>query len=148
MEFELHRVLVSTDFSEVGDQAVPAAFRIAADHGASVLLVHVIEGAELPNPLYAHYHPLPTPEQQKQADDAARVALGARVPAVYRERVPHELVVERGAAAEQIVHRATESGADLLVISSRGRGGVARLVLGSVANRVVARAPCPVLVMR
>jgi universal stress protein A len=148
VELELRRVLVSTDFSEVGDRAIGIAFRLAADHGASVTLVHVMERAVVPNPLYAHYHPLPSSEQQKQAEEATRTALAERVPAAYRDRVAHEIAVDQGEPAEEIVRRAGEMGADLLVISGYGQQGVVRLVLGSVAQRVVSRAPCPVLLVR
>lgn len=148
MELELRRVLVSTDFSEVGDRAVDVAFRLAADHGAKLTLVHVMESADIPSPLYAHYHPTPTPEQRKQAEEAARAGLAERVPEAYRERVPHEIVVEQGLPADEILRRAEADGADLIVISSHGRRGVVRLVLGSVAQRVVSRASCSVLLVR
>jgi nucleotide-binding universal stress UspA family protein len=148
VELELRSVLAATDFSEVADRAIPVAFRLAADHGARVTLCHVMEDAELPNPLYAHYHPVPSPEQRQQAEDAARDALAARVPVAYRGRVPHELALERGEPAEEIVARASAAGSDLIVIASHGRRGVVQLVLGSVTQRVVARAPCAVLVVR
>jgi nucleotide-binding universal stress UspA family protein len=148
VELELARIVVSTDFSEIGDQAIPTAFRLAADHGARVRLVHVMERSELPNPLYAHYHPVPTPEQQRQAEDSARAALAERVPAAYRERVAHELVVARGEPAEEILKSASEPRADLVVISTHGGRGLVRATLGSVSDRVVARAPCSVLLVR
>jgi nucleotide-binding universal stress UspA family protein len=148
VELELRKVVVTTDFSELGDRAIDLAFRLAADHGASVTLVHVMERADVPNPLYAHYHPVPTPEQQKQAEATAQAALAERVPAAYRERVSHVLAVERGEPADEIVRRAEQDAADLVVIASHGPRGVVRLALGSVSDRVVARAPCPVLIAR
>lgn len=148
MELELRRVLVSTDFSEVGDRAIEVAFRLAADYGARVTLVHVMERVDIPSPLYAHYHPIPTPEQHKQAEEAARAGLAERVPEAYRERVSHEIAIDQGAPADEILRRAEASGADLIVIASHGRRGVMRLVLGSVAQRVVSRAPCSVLLVR
>jgi nucleotide-binding universal stress UspA family protein len=146
--FELRTIVVATDFSELGDRALDAAFRLAADHGARVLLVHVVEEVRLPNPLYAHYQPTPTPEQRRSAAAAVREALRERVPAAYRERVPYEAVVAEGDPAEEIVRVASEAGASLAVLASRGRRGVERLVLGSVADRVATRAPCPVLIVR
>lgn len=148
MELELRRVVVSTDLSEIGDLAIPTAFRLAADYGAHVALVHVMERSEIPNPLYAHYYPMASPEEQKRAEESARAALAERVPAAYRERVGHEIVIAHGDPADEIVGLASQRGADLLVISSHGRRGIARLALGSVADRVVARAPCPVLLVR
>jgi nucleotide-binding universal stress UspA family protein len=49
-------VLVTTDFSATGDSAIDHAFRIAADHGAEVILCHIIDDVPPPNPLYAHYY--------------------------------------------------------------------------------------------
>jgi nucleotide-binding universal stress UspA family protein len=75
------RVLVTTDFSEAGDAAVPHAFRIASDHGAEVVLCHVIETPPTPNPLYAHYSSTEYRlEARLQAEQKAHEALRARVP--------------------------------------------------------------------
>jgi nucleotide-binding universal stress UspA family protein len=149
VELPLRTVIVSTDFSEVGDAAIEPAFRLAADHGARLRLVHVMEGSEVPNPLYAHYHPTPSPDDQRQATAAAEEALRERVPSACRERVPHDILVIHGDPAEAIVRVAEEAGGGTwIVMSSHGRQGVARLVLGSVTDRVAARAPCPVLIVR
>jgi nucleotide-binding universal stress UspA family protein len=148
VELELRTVVVATNFSELGDAALRTGFRLAADHGARVVLVHVVEPVQLPNPLYAHYQPTPTPEQRRNAAAAAGEALRERVPAAYRARVAHEaLVVERD-PADEILRVASESGASLVVLGSRGRRGVERLRLGSVTGRVATRAPCPVLIVR
>jgi nucleotide-binding universal stress UspA family protein len=60
---EAQTVVVSTDFSDYGDAALPHAFGLATEHGARVVMVHVIDARPTPNPLYAHYYPIPTPEQ-------------------------------------------------------------------------------------
>ncbi len=76
------RVLVTTDFSTAGDGAIGHAFRVGADHGAEVVLCHVIETPPTPNPLYAHYSPsgLFQPEQRRLAEEQAQKALLERVP--------------------------------------------------------------------
>jgi nucleotide-binding universal stress UspA family protein len=53
-----------------------------------------------------------------------------------------------GAPSSAIVHQAAEKGADLIVMGTHGRGGVAHLLLGSVAEKVLRTAPCPVLIVR
>jgi nucleotide-binding universal stress UspA family protein len=140
-------VVVSTDFSEIGDAAIPHAFRAARERGASVALVHVLDARPTPNPLYAHYYPMPTPDQIQKAGADADAALRARVPEAYRGSVPFESVVTEGSPARQIAELA-ERGASLIVIASHGRSGLLRLALGSVAERVIREAPCPVLVVR
>jgi universal stress protein A len=148
MELALRTVVVPTDLSEVGDAAIPWAFRLAADHGARVVLLHVIERLHAPSPLYAHYYPTPSPEQQEEAAASAVEALRSRVPGAYRERVAWDAIVVDGNPAEEIVRVARDEKASLVALSSHARRGLAHLVLGSVADRVAARAPCPVLIVR
>ena len=147
MSFPFKSILVVTDFSDLGNSAVPVAFRLAKDQGARVILAHVLEGSNVPSPLYASYTFVPTPEQMREAEARARTDLGALVPKELRA-VPHEIQVAPGTAATEVCRLAKDNGASLIVISSHGRSGVKHFLLGSVAERVVRHAPCPVLVMR
>lgn len=145
---DLRTVLVSTDFSDYGDAAISHAFRLARDRGARVLMVHVLDAHPTPNPLYAHYYPIPTPEQVRQAEAKAQEALRARIPEELRDSDRVETVVMHGAAALEILRIAAERKVSLIVIATHGRTGMLRLALGSVAERVIREAPCPVLVVR
>jgi universal stress protein A len=145
------RILVTTDFSELGDHAVGHAFRMAADHGAEVLLCHVIEMVVAPNPLYAHYYPTDflEPEIRERAEKDAHQALLERVPKTdVLAVVPHRTVVVHGTPAEEIIRAAQDHEADLIVISTHGRMGLKHLFMGSTAERVIRHAHCPVLVVR
>jgi universal stress protein A len=151
MQEDFKRILVTTDFSEAGDHAITHAFRIAADHGAEVLLLHVIETIITPNPLYAHYYPtdLLTPEIRARAEADAEQALLERIPkAEALAAVPHRVVVSQGMPAEEIIRTTQEQRADLVVISTHGRTGLKRFLLGSTAERVIRSVQCPVLVVR
>ncbi len=151
MEENFARILVTTDFSEAGDHAIAHAFRLAADHGAEVLLLHVLETVIAPNPLYAHYYPteLLTPEVRARAETAAHEALLERVPKIGPlAQVSHRVVVAHGMPAEEIIRSAQDERADLLVISTHGRTGLKRFFLGSTAERVIRHVQCPVLVVR
>jgi universal stress protein A len=142
---------VTTDFSEAGDHAIAHAFRMAADHGAEVLLLHVVETIIAPNPLYAHYYPtdLLTPEVRARAETEARQALLERVPNNGAlAAVPSRVVVVNGMPAEEIIRATREQQADLVVISTHGRTGLKRFLLGSTAERVIRHVQCPVLVVR
>jgi nucleotide-binding universal stress UspA family protein len=144
-------ILVTTDFSEVGDHAINHAFRMAADHGAKVVLCHVVEVPMAPVPLYAQYYPpdMLTPDLEKQIKEEAQRALLERVPSDGElSQVAHEALVIRGLPSEEIVQTAKEIGADLIVISTHGHAGLKHVLLGSVAERVVRHAACPVLVVR
>src|SRR5206468_11588788 len=137
------RVLVTTDFSEPGDAAVPPAFRIASDHGAEVLLCHVIETPPTPNPLYAHYSSteLYRPEAGLQAEAKAHEALRARVPKdATLAAVPYRTRVVDGDPVARILEVTREEEADLLVIATHGRTGLKHFFLGSVVERVVRQA--------
>jgi universal stress protein A len=145
------KILVTTDFSEAGDHAVAHAFRLAADHGAEVVLCHVFEMIVAPNPLYAQYYPtdLLSPEVRERAEIDARNALLERVPkSGPLVAVPHSTVIAHGTPSEEIIRLAQQEGADLIVIATHGRTGLRHLLLGSVAERVVRQASCPVLVVR
>ena len=145
------RILVTTDFSDSGDHAVGHAFRMAADHGAELILFHVIETVVAPNPLYAHYYPadLLSPEIQERAEKDAREALLARVPQTGPlAAVPHTTMVMHGSPAEEIIRAAEDHSVDLIVIATHGHTGLKHLLLGSVAERVIRHVHCPVLVVR
>ncbi len=140
------KILVTTDLSDLGNAAVPVACRVARADGASVTLLHVLEEG-VPNPLYAHYRPTPSPEERDRAEARARAGLAALVPAGATDVAP-EVRLVRGDPAGEICKAAEELGSELIVISSHGRTGLRRFLLGSVANRVVVAAPCSVLVLR
>ena len=151
MQEQFERILVTTDFSEAGDHAMAHAFRMAADHGAEVLLLHVLETVVAPNPLYAHYYPteLLTPEVRARAETATREALLERVPKTGPlANIPHREIVRHGMPAEEIIRAAQEEHAGLVVISTHGHTGLKRFILGSTAERVIRHVQCPVLVVR
>jgi nucleotide-binding universal stress UspA family protein len=148
---DFKRVLVTTDFSALGDEAIGHAFRVGADHGAEVVLCHVIETPPTPSPLYAHYSPsgLFQPEQRRRAEEEARKALLERVPKEPPlSEVKHRAHVTHGEPIAEILRLAEEEKADLLVIATHGRTGLKHFFLGSVVERVIRHAPCPVMVIR
>ena len=151
MHENFKRILVTTDFSDAGDHAIAHAFRMAADHGAEVVLCHVIEIVVAPNPLYAHYYPteLMSVEISERAERDARQALLERVPQDESlKAVPHTELVVHGTPASEIIRVAQERNADLIVIATHGHTGLKHLFLGSVAERVIRHVHCPILVVR
>jgi nucleotide-binding universal stress UspA family protein len=132
----ISRILVPLDGSEQAAQALVIAAVLASAEDAEVVLLNampqtVLTGEELatPNPIWA----------QRVLSDAARKALPAGV--------RHEVVATSGAAAEAIVREAVERECDLIVMTTHGRSGFARLRLGSVAAQVLAHAPMPLLLL-
>ena len=141
-------ILVTTDFSELADRGISAAFELARTNGAQVTVCHVLEATSRPNPMYAHYAPV-----ESVPAEAAHNAL-VRAQAAMTERVPPDfqgkatLALVHGAVADEILRLAQERGCDLVVISSHGHTGLLERLMGGVADRVVRNANCPVLVMR
>lgn len=142
-------ILLATDGSEASDHAAKLAVSMARTHGAKLTAVYVIDpypylGIGESNPL--GFQSYMTAAQEHAAATHAKVSelCNTGGPAVELQA---RLVEDVGAAAG-IVGTAQTEGADLIVIGSHGRSGLARVVLGSVAARVVAQATVPVLVTR
>ena len=144
---KMRRVLHATDFSAASWRAFKRAVDIAKVSGAELLLVHVLpsvfpvvaDGYVSPK-VYEDLEAATRADGQKRLDRLARRARasGARVKNLLLEGVPHERIAQAARARK----------ADMVVIGTHGRTGFAKLVLGSVASRVLAISPCPVLTVR
>jgi nucleotide-binding universal stress UspA family protein len=142
------RILACTDFSEPGNRAIETAFSLAEKTKTTVVAAHILEALPIPNPMYAHYYPtnLWDPEVMEQAEAKAREELEAMIPDKSKSAgVAFELVATHGQIVDEILRIAEDSKADLIVLGTHGRGGLGHLILGSVAERVVRLAKCPVL---
>jgi nucleotide-binding universal stress UspA family protein len=133
------KILVATDFSPGSDEALDHAIDLAKQTGASLDLFYVLEPSALEIPLGL------TPN-----DGGALIAtidreLTQRAARAAAAGLPCHTNTAEGGAATEIVQRARDLGADLVVIGTHGRRGLAHALLGSVAERVVQHAPCPVL---
>ena len=144
----IRNILVPTDFSAASRDALDCARELAAALGARLHVLHVIEQTVAPN-VYTELYVPPPSEYFESLEAAAMAQLEAWVPA--DDKVPFRvtLAVGLGAAAEEILRRIDENPKiDLVVMATHGRHGVARLVLGSVAERVVRGARCPVVTVK
>jgi nucleotide-binding universal stress UspA family protein len=141
-------VLVATDFSELGNAAIPLAYG-AANPGATIHLVHVIP-AERPR-IDPHdiFHPLAN-ETTIEAMKAAETKLPALVPVDASARSVGTRVhaVESADPGEAICQMAERLSADLICLGTHGRSGLAKAALGSVAARVSAHSRRPLLLAR
>ena len=141
---QIKRILVPTDFSRSSLNAVDYAVDLAKQNHAELILVHVIEPMSYAVPRYL---PEPTAllEEQRKEAQGALDRLVARV----SERHPQcRSEVHLGVVYQRIAELAHTLKADLIVIATHGRTGLAHLLIGSVAERVVRMAPCPVLTVR
>ncbi len=128
-----------TDFSEQSGYALRLAGALARDYGARLVLLHV---ALPPMPVYGGEVLVAVPpsshDEERQHLDRLEVPDG----------VPTERRLVEGAPVEEILRVASEVSADLIVMGTHGRTGLARLLMGSVAEQVVRKARCPVLTVK
>jgi nucleotide-binding universal stress UspA family protein len=143
---EIKRILVPTDFSEPADAALTYAIDLAANLGATVSLVHVFDDPFAGGGVYTgEYVPMPAEMRAEIVADLRRRLADAVSKRGHSELNPELLI---GPTARTIVDGARERNVDLIVMGTHGRGGLAHLLLGSVAERVVRSAACPVLIVR
>jgi universal stress protein A len=140
-------IVCTTDLSENANAAMPLAAELARRFGGSVTVLHVLENL----PYYAVAEGI-TFDIEKWMSDVRRNRereLNDAVAAyAAREKIQAKPVLLQGDCAAQIVKYLKESGSDCVVIATHGRTGLSHLVLGSVAEKVVRGAPCPVLTIR
>lgn len=136
--FKLKRILVPVDFSSCSEKALAYAVPLARQFDAVLTLLYVVR-------IYASA-PEMGPVDTEDAEEAKR-ELDAWQMSRCKE-VESNSMLRRGEPHTQIIDVARELGMDLIVISTHGRSGLARVLLGSTAERVVRHAGCPVLVVR
>lgn len=135
----LRNILFATDFSPHSNAALPYAVSIARNYGSRILAVHVVSLAPFPST---------PPTQAWQAASAqavreARDRLAALEPQ-WRE-IPHESMIRRGEIWAELAAVIDDQEIDLVITGTRGRAGVSKLLIGSVAERIFRHAECPVL---
>ncbi len=135
------RVLVASDFSESSTRAVDLAVAIARDAGAALDVVHVCE-----IPMYGDF--AGSIDFVSSLTEAANRKLGDLVASVRSACPATRGLVRIGVAWEQILLAAAEVGADVIVLGTHGRRGVAHALIGSVAERIVRVSDIPVVTAR
>lgn len=146
----IERILVATDFSEWSAVALRTAISLAERMGASIDVVHVWEPSAS----------IPIETMLTEVSTGAPRTLGEIARREAARRMTHFLEaegstsvqlgsrIEVGRPDEVLVTLAEQEGHDLIVIGTHGRSGLARVLMGSVADRVLRHAPCPVLTVR
>ena len=141
----IQHILVPTDFSEDARMALREAARWAAHFRARLTLLHVLAPAVIPvsvTEVAAVYEVVPGLQERIQEE------LTRWIEAEVPESVSSDVRIEEGPVDLTILEQARQEQADLIVMATHGRSGVARWLLGSVTERVLRQAPCPVLTLR
>jgi nucleotide-binding universal stress UspA family protein/CBS domain-containing protein len=137
--FTPRTILHPTDFSQTAGAAFRTACSVARKDNARLIVLHVY-----PPPI-CHGEVVARRQPDSYEDDLWRLLGQYQMPDAA---VPVEHRLVEGDAATEILHLAQEEGCDLIVVGTQGRTGLSRLLLGSVAEQVVRRSPCPVLTVR
>jgi nucleotide-binding universal stress UspA family protein len=144
----LKKVLVATDFSESSQAALEYGRELARTFGASLTVLHVVDNI-LARAYGSDGIVMADSELQGEIERAAQQQVDALIFDENRNTLRATgVTITSNAAAAAIVNYARETGTDLLVLGTHGRGAVAHLLMGSVAERVVRLGPCPVLTVR
>lgn len=137
---KINHILVPTDFSGPAREATDYALELAEKCKATVTLYHVIEDPVVYIPALGGYAPQP-----RELEDFSDVALAEWVVAEDAPGLTIHRTWEHGHPVSNIIHYAEEKGCDLIVMGTHGRGMLKKMLIGSVAERVVRKSQCPVL---
>ncbi len=143
----IKRILAPTDFSPHSEGAIRYACEIAEKFSASLHLLHVLQEFVPVFPDLAVAAALP-PEYFEQSEERAIESLQTILKPEWGTPAEVKRAIRWGNAVESICDYSTDQDVDLIVIATHGRTGLGRLLLGSVAERIVREAPCPVLTVR
>jgi nucleotide-binding universal stress UspA family protein len=141
-----YRIVVPVDFSPASQEAWALGLRVAALSDAELVLLHVVPET----PLYSEGPFSISSVEEVYAKQCrwAEAELGRWATHARNDGRRARVVVRRGVPHAEIISVATDERADLVVMATQGRGGLERALLGSVADRVIRLAPCPVLSSR
>jgi universal stress protein A len=133
-------ILHPTDFSDRSRAATQVARALAVNHGARLIMIHVVPFAIVASEV------LPPPTDLTPYRDRLE-RLRAELDGADLKH-PVETGVSEGIPADEILRNAEDAGCDLIVMASHGRTGLSRLLMGSVTEAVMRRARCPVLIVK
>ena len=145
----MKNIIVATDFSESATAALNYGRQLARKLGSNLHLVHVladVTGLAMTTPGFATEM---STEMRERVQENVKEQLDRQLSEDdHRDLNAKTIVMTAAAPAHAIVTVAHDLPADLIVVGTRGRGGIGHLLLGSVAEQVIRSAPCPVLVVK
>lgn len=146
MVYPINRILVPIDFSEYSKPAISFSKDLAKIFNSELILVHVVEPILYPPDFSMGQVALPP--LTIDVDSAAKEELERLIKNEIGDEFKASSIIRTGKPFVEIVDAAIELDIDLIVISSHGRTGVEHILFGSTADKVVQKAPCPVLTVR
>ena len=150
---DYQRVLLATDFSDCSQRARDVACQLADKFDAKLHVIHVIHKMAVEVPDFGMGLAFPgylenIPETKKKLSDKAQEMLAKEIAENWKESHQATFSIRFGVPDEEIVDYASQNNIDMIVIGTHGRSGLPHLLLGSVAERVIHRASCPVVTVK
>lgn len=142
----LKKILVPIDFSEYSKKALRYAFRFAEQFSASLTLLYVVEPTVYPADF--SFGQVGFPNVEDELRKKGQEELQSMIAETIAGAVPAEAVVKTGLPFVEITTFAAEQDIDLIIVATHGHTGVEHILFGSTAEKIVRKAPCPVLVVR
>ena len=140
----LKKILCPIDHSDCSKEALKYAVSFAMRDEAKLYLLHIIDIRSFNESLNA----MPTQIPDNETLEQLRIKLLDCIPEEMRDDMDVEAIVAQGIPFAEIISTAKEKKIDMIVIGSHGRTGLSHMMLGSVSEKVVRKAPCPVLTVR
>lgn len=144
--FSLSNILVPTDFSDQSNNALSYAKELVRPAGATLHIVHVVEPTVYPADW--GYSQVGFVDLENELRSAAEKELEKVMEQVRAEGFTVKTSVLSGRASDEIIKYAEDNHIDLISIATHGRSGIEHLLFGSTTERVLRKAPCPVLAVR
>jgi nucleotide-binding universal stress UspA family protein len=141
---EIKTILVAMDGSDLSEKALRLACSLGTSLNAELVVLHVVPMLVSATPYHDTVSDRPFLSLQKVGED---IIARAKQTALESNCKVTDLITQ-GDPASRIIDIASEREIDLIVIGSRGIGGIKRLFVGSISNKVANQAPCPVLIVR
>ena len=142
----IQRILVPIDFSEHSKNALQYAVSFAKQFQSELILIYVVEPTIYPADF--SFGQVAVPSIEKELRERGKVELDQLVETQIAGALPARAMVRTGKPFLEIIDTATEEEVDLIIIATHGHTGVEHILFGGTAEKVVRKAPCPVLVVR
>ncbi len=142
----IKKILVPIDFSDYSKKALQYTVKFAKSFNSELHLIYVIEPMIYPADLSMGQMVIPPSEVNM--DEKAKTELEELAKTEIGDSLRYNIIVKTGKPFQEIIETAAEVDADLIIIATHGHTGVEHLLFGSTAEKVVRKAPCPVLTLR
>lgn len=142
---KIKTILFPTDFSEYSEYALKYALSFASIHQAKLYIIHVVTELNIP---VGFGSVIPLTKIYDDMEQEAKKKIQHTIPQHFLDKIDVEYIIARGNPFLEIINAAKNHNIDLITIATHGRTGLAHVFLGSTAEKVIRKAPCPVLCIK